>query len=427
MSQIERHLTDSLHDVAAEVTDDGVPPLDLHPARYGLNGHSRLSFSQRSARWLAPAAASVAVVAIAVSIAAIASQRHGSVGRDQGAQTRKGTSSTVIPRYYIAETGTKVSYADRNQIAGIYVTGTGKLVAAIPAPATGQNLVDVSAAADDRTFAIATQINLYQTLPATTFYLIRFNPATRAWRTTPLAMPAVPANASFDAFALSPDGSKLAVAFEPNGNDPHLSEEIRVLNIGTGAVRTWTSSRGSVAGDTADPSSLSWADNDVTLAFNWYSADKHNPQQLALTSGIRLLNTGAPGADIVADSRLSLRIIGHNGEHAIATAIAALSDIASVVPDGNKIVAALTALSGPYAGFGEFSAATGRMQRLLDWKPTRGQQVGGPTDVLWSNASGSVLIVYAPPGHWNRIGILRGNRLTLLPNPEKVDFPRAAW
>jgi hypothetical protein len=38
-----------------------------------------------------------------------------------------------------------------------------------------------------------------------------------------------------------------------------------------------------------------------------------------------------------------------------------------------------------------------------------------------------VLIVYAPPEHWNRIGVLRDNHLALLPQSSRVQVPAAAW
>lgn len=47
--------------------------------------------------------------------------------------------------------------------------------------------------------------------------------------------------------------------------------------------------------------------------------------------------------------------------------------------------------------------------------------------MLWSSPAGSVLVVYAPAGHSNRIGVLTGGRLTLLPRPALLSLPAAAW
>jgi hypothetical protein len=160
---------------------------------------------------------------------------------------------------------------------------------------------------------------------------------------------------------------------------------------------------------------MSWAADNATLAFNWYGAG----------SGLRLLNTTAPGSNVVADSRLSVPIFTRDQNH--ATSAGYLSDILMLTPDGKTVVGAISAFHGNDAGFAEFSAATGRLERRLDWRRWGGHSTGGPMDVLWASDDGGTLVVYAPPGHANQIGILRGDKLTMLPQSAKINFPGAAW
>lgn len=91
--------------------------------------------------------------------------------------------------------------------------------------------VEVSAAADDRTFVLAAQKLAYCTagrvppVPATKFFLLRLDPGhgrpgAGATLTT-LPIPAIPAGTAVSDFALSPDGSRLAmVSGRPDQQKP---------------------------------------------------------------------------------------------------------------------------------------------------------------------------------------------------------------
>ena len=402
MTAIETRLRAALRDLGEEVPPSGVPPLAL-PATQGGRA--------RRLRWLAPLAAAAAVLAVVAALAVTA-------GLSRGTRPVTGRSGRVPP-FYIAVTGTRPPYAAHPFVAGIYATADGALLARIPAPGAGTTVAKVSAAADDRTFAIAVEAAGPVSQPAVRFYLVRFDAVTDSVRITALAQAGVPAGAPFDGFALSPDGRKLAVAFEVG----QFGEKLQVLTIATGQVRTWTSAHGHVAGDTADPWSLSWSADSRTLAINWYGVSGTSTGLLP-GSGLRLLDTAGPGSDLVANSRLALRMFTKNGSQ--ATSAGYLSDIAMLTPDGQTIVAAISAFSGPKAGFAYFSATTGQLEQIADFRAAR-RGLGGPMDVLWASPSGGVLVVYAPPGHPNRIGILRGGRLRLLPQSVKIEFPAAAW
>lgn len=95
-----------------------------------------------------------------------------------------------------------------------------------------------------------------------------------------------------------------------------------------------------------------------------------------------------------------------------------------LTPDGTKIVVPTmtqTAKS-PYATqseITEFSASSGKIVRSLDQFRAPGPEHN--QEVLWSNSSGSTLIVADPRGKHGQpvTGVLTGNRFTALPrNPQ---------
>lgn len=446
MTRFETELREALLDVAAEVPAHGVPPLRLSADRAGWGEPQEFAAepivrSRRwQARWLAPAAAGIAVLAIVAGVAAVADStrtapvaHHSSEHHHLGVPPFGGPIPTScspsndradgVPRYYIAETGTQAPFPDNPSVATVYATATGSPCARLMVPG-GQTIVRVSAAADDHTFAVAMSAFPRPDNPAVSFYLVHFN-QTPGIVFHKLPMPPVPTHATFDAIALSPKGDKLAVAFEPVGGNSggNLAETFRVLNIATGTVRTWAGPSGAVDSDTANPWPLSWAGDDTTLAVNWIGVGAGSA--LAPTSGLRLLDTSKPGQQLVPNSRLAVPVHGGNGVHAISAG--ELSDIALLAPDGTTVIAAVTTPSGREGGFAVLSATTGHLERRLDWGPMGGGGNGAPMTVLWASPYGRTLIVYAPPGHPSRIGILRGNRLTLLPGDRSALFPDAAW
>jgi len=346
--------------------------------------------------------------------------------------------AAAIPAYYIALTGTRKPFPSPD-VAGVYSSRTGARLATVVPPRPDRTFIAVSAAADDRTFAVAAQASDGQeTSRAVTFYRVRFSPADGTHLTALTAI-TVPAGATFDGFALSPDGKRLAVASEPNRTALGINGEIQVATLASGRVSTWSSADGAVGGDTAGPWTLSWTGDGRTLAFNWLGYGQYASRitaRMAAATGLRLLPAGAPPGDLVKQSRLALHW-RDDGSRALASG-GAVSDVAMITPDGRRIVAALVgapadrapARAGPLAGFAAFSAATGAREYLRGWRRTQPDRSGGPTDILWTSATGDVLIVYAPPGHRGRIGVLRGEQLTqltLLPQSPAAQFPAAAW
>jgi hypothetical protein len=108
-----------------------------------------------------------------------------------------------------------------------------------------------------------------------------------------------------------------------------------------------------------------------------------------------------------------------------------------MVPDGSSIVCGametlkttlensgqgFAVTSDVETGFVEYSAATGKVTRILGhWTLN---DVNDLIDVLWSNSSGSVLIGVIPSAHGNgRVGIISGNEFTPLPAQPAAVLP----
>jgi hypothetical protein len=243
---------------------------------------------------------------------------------------------------------------------------TGKTLATVHPP-RGTSFVGAAAAGDDRTFVLATQ--KAPNAPGTRFYELRLGPAGRP---LPLTLLRVPRMAYADIFAVSADGSSLAIAAGPASNG-----RIEVVSLATGAVRAWGSS------DRGSATSLCWA-GDRLLAFGW--SDASRPARVARQrSGLRLLDTAAPGSDLMS-SRLIVSQAARFGSYR------GLGD-PLITPDGSKVFA--TMVSGeplnPMAEVVEFSARTGQALRAVI-PPSGESGMGHWCGALWTDPSGQHLL-----------------------------------
>jgi hypothetical protein len=228
---------------------------------------------------------------------------------------------------------------------------TRRVVGSVPPPLARTGFVWVAAGTDDRTFALADEASA----AVIRFYLLHLAKDGKPDRLTPIPGPVLRA-AEIYGMALTADASELAVAWQ---NEPTGRQVSRVLVIplAGGRTRTWASAAGAAT-------YVSWA-GDHTLVFDW--------QEVAgqARSGIRLLDTAAPGTNPMA-SRLvvpaSARFDGLNspGDPVITQ-------------DGSWIFASMaTGPSGASTVLVKFSARTGRPVLIL----TRPVSSAGPGGVL---------------------------------------------
>ena len=99
-----------------------------------------------------------------------------------------------------------------------------------------------------------------------------------------------------------------------------------------------------------------------------------------------------------------------DGSAVVCGAITAINETARF----SSSVPAVSLQRGAETEFIEYSAATGKVARILGYW-TFGSVGALSVEVLWSNASGSVLIGVIPNSDGGRVGVITGNEFTPLP------------
>ena len=370
-------------------------------------------------RWrrLAPLGAAAAVVTVVAGALALASGSPRPGGRPAAV-------SASVPPYYVA-----LSLAGNGDCcrpgapyspvttAVVRATATGAAVATITPPRPYGTFIGVTGAADNRTFVLAAQGLASPPLtqaPPTGFFLLRIDPANpmpsaRA-RLTPLPITVRSQGAGVTGLALSPDGTKLAIAeVYPIAAPPAL----HVVTLATGAERVWAATTGGPTfgpGTTGEP--LSWAGDGRTLAF-----------VLAGTS-VRLVDTAAASSSLLASSRLAIPAPPGNPPSGWGQVM--------ITPDGQTILAVIGSGAQPGAARQElvtFSARTGQQLHVLNRIPV----YGNSERVLWASPSGQVLVVsgtqpgatVGPVNLGATAGVLRDGHFTPIPWSNRTFA--AAW
>ncbi len=336
--------------------------------------------------------------------------------------------------------GSPVLGTTGGQLAVIRATVTGAIAAVIKPPRPFNTFAFATGAADDRTFVLAAQ-NLSGNsglCDGTSLLLAQFDPTDRGVTLTPLPAGEFPAASRVDAIALSPDGTKLAVALADGQpcsaaamvsplpgpvNAATAPEQVRVYSLPSGAVKTWQSAPLWDVSGQVGPRAMSWTWGGM-LAFNYPGAAGGRRGQ-----GLWLLNTNAPGGSLLAHSRFSVSAYISQEAHVspgLAGRWAWASD-GMVTPDGRTVVAPIerhqerAGVTG--AAFAEFAAGTGAEVgvRWPDEQPARNPFFVPYYSVDWSNSSGRVLVVAAPATRGGSaskrsvFGVLSGDRFTPIP------------
>ncbi len=414
MNRLEDRLERDLRAQAEHITPSSVPRLRLPgPAGDRAQTSRRRAAWHRWWPWFAPVAAAAAVVAVVAASLAISGALSGHQPGNRPA--RRGPFSGVPPYYVAKPYGT----------------------------------FSAAAAGDDHTFVLAANKwkvqhangGTFTRATATTFFLLRIGPGGRVRQLTPLPIPAEPAQAQLSGFALSHDGSKLAVALR-GGINGGPGPDIQVFSLSTGAERVWTWPGGGPITNNAggDGEVLSWTADGRTLAFQ---------QWVGNSIDVRLLDATTPGGSLRSASRLAVQWQDdaesfHFAHGKASNVIFGFSAI--ITGDGTKIVAATASetkhpLNSELA-FTEFATGTGQAVKVLGRWPLPGLYPGQTQDVLWANSSGSTLIVLAhvpgpavkdphstnSAGYSIEFGVQRGNQFTPLPGaPRPGPYAWPTW
>jgi len=469
---------------AGLVSGPGVPPVHLNGGRhlFGLGGPAAPHRRWRRWRgWLAPVAAAAAVVTVvAVSVAISGGiQGHHPV-RSQVSVPGIGK----VPRYFVALTGGN-TLPDEGQRAVVVATATGAVLASIAAPRPYRMFTEVAAAGNDRTFVLAAQRAapvepggpmLNGVGPAKLYKLVLSRSGKSATLT---ALPTPLVTGSIDGFALSPDGSRLAVSLQPTTRlvrpgpaPPPRGARLLVFTLATGAERQWAlPGIGWIGANKPNPRTVSWADDNRTLLF-----EVHRGQGGPIAN-LRLLDTTAPSGSLTAASKRvpipSEDISGHveNPPMSLGEPLLLAGDGTKIIgttgvvtshpaPDHNRrrSLKALHELTGAWEGLHvdyarhasrtviqqakervkeaavkyrkyqptyttvvavtEVSVRTGKPVQVLGRRQVSGDVSEWP---LWTNSTGTALIIAGPaPGTTQRnqnivLGIQAGNTFTPLP------------
>jgi hypothetical protein len=338
-----------------------------------------------------------------------------------------GSAPARLPRFYVttssAPGGRGIQAVVRASASG-QVTGTVPVPSAIPVEWADSGGTFVTAAADDRSFIIGVQGGQSPTKIGLDLRLFRFaiSAAGKPGRLTKLA-PAPMRNETTEGIALSPDGKLLAVSLQ-NDSSPDPVGVIQVLNLATGAIRTWTAPARSVY----IPGPPSWADGSRVIAFTWLRSTQSG--LMSAPRGIRLLDTAAPGGNLVAGT-----VIVPRGVVAAGSIVSAL-----ITPGGRDVIVVTWRDLTPRASthtvvvqFAELQASTGRLVRLLRTETARYDQVSVVTvedslGVLSLGSQGRYALVQGVKFGWLDVGGPDPGRFTPLPAVpagQYVNF--AAW
>lgn len=311
-----------------------------------------------------------------------------------------------------------------NRYVKIRATATGRLLATISPPLPYNGFAGLTADASGRTFVFAAQRlwernaddlpRLFKRDDQTPmkFLLVHITPAGYLQRAV-LSLPQAITPAQVPTIALSPDGTRLAVAFGARGQ----TAVVQVITLATGQARQWVA-----------PHSLwrpvlnregAWTADGRTLAFEQHVISRSVvPRRAPATTWMRLLDTTAPGTSL-ASSRL-LVLHPPAGDWA--------PEQPFLTPDGTKLIGSVAkeppghgnGPNPPYTGgLAVYSARTGALlSTLAPWmwlnlSPSAPGRGGAPEQtVAWSNRTGSQLIVLQPSDELNILGVLTGSTFT---------------
>ncbi|HEX6521985.1 MAG TPA: hypothetical protein VF070_18560 [Streptosporangiaceae bacterium] len=271
-------------------------------------------------RWLLPAGAIATVGAlIAVALVLVTAPR---VNLRAASPPSGG-----MPHYY----ATVREYSISTLQVVVHDSVTGKVTGADTMPldaATPPVTETVAAAPDDRTFYITAAESAPQNYVSSYDYRLFRVRISADGRPGPVAeLPEVigPGALAPEGMGLSPDGKLLAIslAFFPGLAEPGVQGGLQVIDLATGASRSWTTGN-----DAKDwPGTPVWVGGDRVLAFPWWHLSSAAVGRRV--PAVRLLDIAAPGSDL-----LSSRVVP-------VGSVSGLTSSALVTSDGRGIVEAI--------------------------------------------------------------------------------------
>jgi len=442
VNALEGRLRAELRAESELIGPQSIPRLDL-PGRQGRRvALPRAGGRRRWPVWGAPLAAAAAVLAIVAGTLTAIRMTSGTSAQPPATSA----SSARLPAYYaVTVSGDVVSYTSGGTQYGssvlgrsiqIRATATGKLVATVSPPAPYNNFPVLTGTADGRTFVFGAErywgfrgarnplTGALDPAAPLKFVLLRVGPDGRAhW--SELVVPLTVLPGEQPSIALSPDGTKLAVAYGGGGQDAVL----RVVPLGSGVAQGWLWPR--VPWTPLIQGQGTWTADGRTLVL----------QQWAVSRSVG----GKPPASGTPAGTTAVRIIDTSASAGMGRLLTLRGPAGLSAPwqpfitaDGSKLIATTgTGSRAPLTGgeatgeFAVYSTRDGaliRTQARWTWgqsrpgsRPARGPQGPRPA-VAWSDPSGSKLLVILPHDGVNRLAVLTGSSVALtggdlLPGP----------
>lgn len=419
---LERHAPDPDAMLAA-ISAAGRAPARRRWRRARVNGARR-----GWARTVAPLAAAASVVAAVTGLTLVANMtgpvpaRPGQ-SRVTPPQRPLPLTADGIPGYFLAtpgnlhtdqpngahldDTGIPPSLRSHETLR-IIATATGRVAATVRVP----GYVTAVAASSGAFFAAVVRG------PRAWFYEIRLAAGHTSATAARLPIPADTAPIGF--MAVSPDGGKLAYSTFVRYGAFAVIRNLVVAATANGAQRRWAAP---AREPTASMGTMSFLSDGKTLAFNWTG-----PATTSASSALRLLDTTAPGDDLLA-GRAVLRLVNQAGGFADYT----------ISPDGKTLIGILTCVPGchpsttgsalgrsvPLGSVIRFPLAGGSPAVLYTEPPppgSSGHSVSACSDPLWISDSGRKLLlvcVQHRPGTPQRKAVTRVH-IVLLDNGRRI-------
>jgi hypothetical protein len=375
MNTLEDRLRAATRAAAGTVADDSAPPLRLPPRSRRLSwparGHVRHP-------WIVPLAAAAAVIAVVT--ASILAARTVVPGQELPATgpplaAPLPLNADGLPAYFLA-------IPSGYQQAGAEPGNQNEGVGPIPRKLSSHETLRVVATATGKTVATATLPGYVTEIAASqgaffaavvrggsaTFFEIRLSDNRTATTVTELPIP--PDTAPLEFMAASPNGGKLAYSTLVMHGASGDVQNLVIASTTDGSEREWLTpaqdSQGSMG-------LMNFLADGQTLAFSWTG-----PSQTSPSSSLRLLDTAAPGDDLMA-SRPVLPFANAAGTF----------DGYTISPNGKVVVGTVTSPGGSVVAF---SAATRRPSVLYRPHAGKGQLAFCSDEPLWISNSGRTVL-----------------------------------
>jgi hypothetical protein len=318
--------------------------------------------ARRIGNWLIPLAVAAAAVAIAATLTAVS---------QASTLPQAPTAAAVpaaVPTYYAAITkGHQVNHV------AVVDDRTGEQLLTF-APPAGETFVNVTAAADDRTFLLTSQVRGQQDNYDNftwALYLLRISPGSAdQYRLTKL--PIKPASAISYVASLSPDGTEIAVMSYYANSPATGTTTLRVYSVSSATpLRTWTANLSQFSAGL----DAGWLSDGQHVDFSTRTAGSFQERVIAVT---------APSGNLAASSRV-IFTTARPGELPC--------NQLTLTPDGGTVIcgteeASTNGTTDPECGtrgpvIAAYSASAGKLIRVLDKYPS--SCVSADAIPLWSD------------------------------------------